>query len=82
MRRILISKLERLEARHKAVRSIRDPTAENIASDLVCDQIREYLLAAGVEQNEHESLAGTCARFLGINGRQLQKLLATSCYEC
>jgi hypothetical protein len=48
----------------------------------VCDQIREYLLAAGVEQGQHESLAGTCARFLGVSGRQLQKLLATSCYEC
>ena len=81
MRRTLISKLERLEARLMAVRSIRDPIAENIASDLVCDQIREYLLAAGVEQGPHESLAGTCARFLGINGRQLQKLLMESFYE-
>ena len=54
MRRALISKLERLEARLKAVRSVRDPIAENIASDLVCNQIREYLRASGIEQSEHE----------------------------
>jgi hypothetical protein len=79
--RILISKLERLEDRLNAIRSVRDPIAENIASDLVCDQIREYLLRAGIEQTDQESLAGACARYLGVNGRQLQRLLIESCYE-
>ena len=81
MHRILISKLERLEDRLNAIRSVRDPIAENIASDLVCDQIREHLLRASIEQTDQESLAGACARYLGVNGRQLQRLLIESCYE-
>ncbi len=43
--------------------------------------VREHLLRAGVEQTEQESLAGACARYLGVNGRQLQKPLIESCSE-
>ena len=78
MRRLLITKLERLEAKLKPIPALRDPAVENARSDLVCDQIRESLLSFGFVQEARESLAETCARYLGVNGRELQKLLATS----
>ena len=81
MRSLMITKLARLEAKRKPVPALRDPAVENARSDMVCDQIRESLLSFGVVQESRESLAETYARFLGINGRELQKLLATSCDE-
>ena len=54
MRRLLITKLERLEAKLKPIPALRDPAVENARSDLVCDQIRESLLSFGCVQEARE----------------------------
>ena len=55
MRRMTLHKLIRLEARMNAT-PLRDPVAEDLALDLLCDQIRESLLSFGLVQGTGRAL--------------------------
>lgn len=70
LRRLTLAKLARMKAG-----TVRDGLAEDLALDSLCEQIRESLLSFGVVQDDRESLAETCARYMGVNGRQLNWLL-------
>ncbi len=77
MRRLILTKLNRLETVQLCTRRVFDPVAEQLAGDQVCEQIRSYLQEHGFVQGERESLAGTFARAMGVGGRELERLLTT-----
>jgi hypothetical protein len=77
MRQSLHRRLRHLEELSTQVRENESWDDYQQCSEQIIKTIRLRLLLLGVEQEEHESLADTSARALGINSHELQARLAS-----
>lgn len=76
MKQNLGKRLEELEKISAAAAAQRERVAGRSSADSALETIRALLRANNLQQEPHESLAETFARFLGISSRELRDRLA------